>query len=636
MSMDFYVSTLGNNDGKGTNNLPFQTIQRAMDEMNRCKQYYDEDMSIILMDGTYILESPFIIDGSDQLTNNRTITLKADKESSPIISGGIRVTDWHPVKYNGMTMYKVRLPEVYNVREFYVNNEKRTLARTSEVKWHYAEIEGEIESQGFKVDKPALNSGIIIDEPEKIDLKAIKSPTQLEFCTHNDWRYYIVPCDSIHDNKISMSSNFQAITGQYDTNTHMAVWLPNPCLSFKHNTVYFQNDVSLIKAQGEFAFDSTERELYYYPLEGEDITKQVCYVPYLDRIIELRGTKENNISNIRLEGISFKHGDFSEMSKQGFAVHQADNYVSGESHGKEYVPKIISGNIHITYGKNICIKNCRFENLVATAIRFEGFAVNCTIENNIFRNIGSSAISSDVFEDTSISNNIIHSFSKVMKSTTAIMVYDAVRLRIEHNDLYDGPYTGISVGWGWGAKANPFSNEVLIRFNKIGNIMNEIEDGGAIYTLDKQYNSVIEGNYIYDVKKGNCIYNDEGTRGYVVRNNVLQNRNSNEELQNSLVANRLYPMSDNTGVRDLIYENNFSNDQKLTVNEIVTVDEGLGEAIPDILNGTQITKLNIKEYGTRFEPNATSESKWSEDAKKIIAFSGLEQKTKYLYSALES
>jgi len=348
----------------------------------------------------------------------------------------------------------------------------------------------------------------------------------------------------------------------------------------------------------------------------------VCFVPFLDTIIELKGTEDNNISNIGFEGITFMHGDFSTISRHGFAVHQADNYTAGESNGKDYISKVIDGNIHINYSNNINISNCKFENLVATAIRFEGRAVNCTIESNIFKNIGSSAISSDIFEDTSVSNNIILSFSKVMKSTTAIMVYDAIRLKIEHNDIYDGPYTGISVGWGWGRKANPFSKEVSISFNRVGNVMNEIEDGGAIYTLDKQYNSIIEGNYIYNVIKGNCIYIDEGTRGYIIRNNVLQNMNNNGELQNSMVANRLKPELDSTGVKDLIYENNYTNDEKCTVNDIVTVSENLGEDIP---NGTQITKLNIKEYGTKFEPYSTREERWSVAAQDIISNSGVKK-----------
>ena len=96
---------------------------------------------------------------------------------------------------------------------------------------------------------------------------------------------------------------------------------------------------------------------------------------------------------------------------------------------------------------------------------------------------------------------------------------------MEHNTIFDGFYTGVSGGWTWGfAPANTGNNRIV--GNRIFNIgFGVLCDMGGIYTLGEHLGSVISGNHINGVYRhrygGWGIYNDEGSRGFVVENNYV-------------------------------------------------------------------------------------------------------------------
>ena len=99
---------------------------------------------------------------------------------------------------------------------------------------------------------------------------------------------------------------------------------------------------------------------------------------------------------------------------------------------------------------------------------------------------------------------------------------------IEHNEIRDLPYTGISVGWMWTADPTP-CRENTIHANHIHHIMNTLSDGGGIYSLGLQPGSRITQNLIHDVQvnagraESNGMFLDEGTKELLVENNIIYN-----------------------------------------------------------------------------------------------------------------
>jgi hypothetical protein len=62
----------------------------------------------------------------------------------------------------------------------------------------------------------------------------------------------------------------------------------------------------------------------------------------------------------------------------------------------------------------------------------------------------------------------------------------------------------------------------VVRANEVADVMRVLRDGGAIYTLSAQPDSVIDRNHIHDqVNPFGAIYLDEGSRFFTVADNVI-------------------------------------------------------------------------------------------------------------------
>ena len=128
---------------------------------------------------------------------------------------------------------------------------------------------------------------------------------------------------------------------------------------------------------------------------------------------------------------------------------------------------------------------------------------------------------------------------------------------IAHNEITGLPYSGISVGWGWGeedagggnpAYEQPFKYDTptpaknnRIEYNHIHGVMGKTLDGAGIYTLGNMPGTVIRGNHIHDstgagkADRGPIagIYLDEGSGFIEITGNVVYNVTESDELQQS-------------------------------------------------------------------------------------------------------
>ena len=113
---------------------------------------------------------------------------------------------------------------------------------------------------------------------------------------------------------------------------------------------------------------------------------------------------------------------------------------------------------------------------------------------------------------------------------------------ISHNEVYNMPYTGMSIGYGWGANdaggSNQYANRGLYNYqpryttattasnnrligNYVHDVMQQMTDGGCIYTLSWNPSAVISDNYCLRTNGWFGMYFDEGSRYYTVSNNVF-------------------------------------------------------------------------------------------------------------------
>ena len=79
--------------------------------------------------------------------------------------------------------------------------------------------------------------------------------------------------------------------------------------------------------------------------------------------------------------------------------------------------------------------------------------------------------------------NYIHQIGVEYKSSVGIAAYYPQQTDISYNEINAIPYTGISLGWGWDYIAQVVVNKNnRIHHNRVGDYMNVLNDGGAIYT----------------------------------------------------------------------------------------------------------------------------------------------------------
>ena len=112
-------------------------------------------------------------------------------------------------------------------------------------------------------------------------------------------------------------------------------------------------------------------------------------------------------------------------------------------------------------------------------------------------------------------------------------------INIEHNEICEVPYSGISLGWGWTQTVNCMRNN-RVHANLIHHYAKHMYDVAGIYTLGSQPKSYVTENcvhsiykpgYVHDPNHWFYLYTDEGSSFITVRDNwtegekYLQNAN---------------------------------------------------------------------------------------------------------------
>ncbi|MBW1811411.1 MAG: carbohydrate-binding protein, partial [Deltaproteobacteria bacterium] len=172
------------------------------------------------------------------------------------------------------------------------------------------------------------------------------------------------------------------------------------------------------------------------------------------------------------------------------------------------------------------------EHLGAAGLVMDSGCKRNRVEGCVFRDISASAITlGDIDQpnpDTrlltsgiEVLNNHISGIGREYLDSPGILMGYTEGNRIEHNEIFDLPYTGISLGWGWSLSPSA-AQQNLIAHNRVGYAMQRLVDGGLIYTLSTQPDSSISGNFLHNqVHDYGAIYLDQGSQHFSVTDNVI-------------------------------------------------------------------------------------------------------------------
>ncbi|MFA6423607.1 MAG: right-handed parallel beta-helix repeat-containing protein [Patescibacteria group bacterium] len=255
-------------------------------------------------------------------------------------------------------------------------------------------------------------------------------------------------------------------------------------------------------------------------------------------------TSKKSASYINFINMTFSNTDW-QLPALGYNDSQAINYPPS--------PPAIS----IKHASNIHLQNNKIINIGGNGIE-AAFSDHLIIKNNEISDIGYGGIrlGEEIpwqlsSQYNTISDNKIHDIGKVIADGVGVFVQLSKNTLIDHNEIYNTGYSGISLGWDWkgistGAVNNTISN------NHIYNIMQILNDGAGIYFLGNQPGSTIQNNLIHnvlltpqhtnnDIIAG--IYLDNKTTGVLVKNNIVFNNDLNQvfnDTDGNSVENNIY------------------------------------------------------------------------------------------------
>ena len=541
---ELYVAPGGSDSNAGTKSAPFATIAGANAAIKNLRSQMKGDIIVNVASGYYQISEPIVISSDGAGANGYRVIYRGDNSDMPVISGGVQVSGWTKVDSK---VWSAPV-NVEDARTFYVNDNLTVRARS---KYLYTATENyKASGSGNTSDGMSLAN---LNFPQNLT-----NTSEIELVFDREWRHHrCLVSDILYtSDKVTLVMQqpmWQAIVTKQTTKTDPGV----------NKAFYIENAKELLDEPGEFYFDKTEKRIYYYPFENEDMSTAKCYVGNSEGLLKIKGTGVNSlVDGLTFENISFKYGAWNELSDTGLITNQADNITTSATAVGD---KLVPGQISVEYANNITFRNCRFACLGSTALTMSNAVSNSLIEGNVFTDISGIGISIGHFNhlDTmpsgmarcvniDVLNNVIRRIGAELRSSPAIMMYYVNTVRVMHNDIADIPYSGIDLGWGWGRVVNGCANNI-IAYNKIADAVNPTHDGAHIYILGPIKGTYINNNWCInsnDMRGG--LYPDEGAAYLNIFQNVIQ------EVDNWLFARP------NVNLMKINVFNNYTDTAKMT------------------------------------------------------------------------
>lgn len=501
------------------------------------------EKTLTLKDKTYLLSEPLKL-------GNEHSGLKIVAENQATISGGKRVENWE----RDGKLLKAKIDGNTPIFSLFVNDKRANIARYPDGDNFLWTISPNIKPLDEKESSTRAQRRSAIMRNEDIAELLKLSPEQLKtvyFDFYLAWYSPRVQVDKIvprPDGKTSVVAFNDKLEGKF-----------TPLFRFSQNPHYqIINAKFALSEAGEFFFDQADRTLYYYPRAGETAENIDAWYPLVGSIVDAKGENfKNPINQILFKNIKFQYG-------RHIAEHANNNW-SSATQAASYIP----GFLTFSNARGVNFENCTITHCDTYGIAFYKSVWDSSIKNCEFVDVGAGGIRvggrdiSKVFDQSdditsgriTIENNIVYNYGRWNKAGVGIIIFDSPDNVIKNNTIFDGYYSGISVGWNWGtSRTHSQGNKVL--YNRISNIgYGVMDDMGGIYVLGINPNSLVKGNVISEARRHNYgawgLYNDANSSEFLWEDNYVfdtddggyyKNFGVNNILRNNIFVNGKYEL----------------------------------------------------------------------------------------------
>jgi hypothetical protein len=543
---EFYVSPSGSDTGDGSPAKPFRTIFRARDAVRGVPENFDGDIAVFLASGTYELQETLTFGSQDSGRGSHKIIYHNEPGAKVLISGGTLVSGWQKA---GNGLWKAPLDRAMKLRTLYVNGQVANMASVEArgaPSGSYVVHAGQgpwAWCSGTKTDAVKYSRDLPVIE---------RNPDDVEITSYHTWNTATVCVREVAREKGAVVLKLQQPYGAIAQTCYWANFNPDR----KHR---ISNAFEFLKQPGQFYFDRAAKTVYYIPREDEDMTAACVVAPRLVHLIHFAGVSPSQrVRNVEFRGMTFAYSDWNLAEVEGShgkAGPQGAMFISAFSMAKNWHydiyrnTDVVPGAIELEHCEGIRFERNQFEHLAVEGLALPNDAQNVSIVGNIFSDTGGGAILlghpqhayegdgpeivhtvngvSDAGPDKEkytkeqervchgaiVANNIIRNPCREFLGHAGITAFFVEGARIEHNEISNTPFNGVSLGWGWNSLNGNSGSSVpghptttagnnRVSFNRFHHVMQKLHDSGAIYTLGAQPGTVIEGNYVQGVGDG--------------------------------------------------------------------------------------------------------------------------------------
>ncbi len=567
---DIFVSLNGSDSADGTISSPLATVNAAKEKAKALSG----NVTVYFREGIYTIDKTISFNSDDK----SGVTYKAYKDENVTFTSGKPYTGFEECEVNGVRAFKkyVGKDKGFNI----LFNEKSTLKRTRYPESGYLYVNSVTESDAMREEGVeefhTAYKGMIVNKGDFGDFRNIS--------------YISIKLLHFWKDETLLISAYDKETGHVGFNKYSS-------MQIKQNDRFFlENVFEMLKNEGEWYLDKSEGVLYVIPEENASPESYTVWGSETETMIDIDGADGISFENILFRANGFNYSNEREHSQ---AAYNATTCISYKN------------------AKNFKIKNCEFKDIASCAL-FLGEAVqNAEIDSCLFQNIGAQAIyihgqntavdDPAVTKNISVTNNQISEYGRVYYNAVGILVIHANSVDISHNEVHDGYYTAISVGWVWGYSYSVTYNN-KITDNLIYNIgQGWLSDMGGIYTLGNQPGTVISGNVIHNVTAdpeeggygGWGVYLDEGSSYILVEKNLVYACGSD--------SYHLHYGSYNT-VRNNIFALSGESQIKLVTNLGRVTPEDNGKKTADLYGNIILTDKKVRAISKITDKEAFDES----------------------------
>lgn len=565
---EIWISPKGSDFNDGTRQSPKATLTSALRQAREWRRTEDNriqgGITIYMEGGTYAFHEPVFIRPEDSGTKESPTTIRSVGDEKVILSGGISINGW---KKQG----KVWVADVpafngrpLDFRQLWVNGKKAVRARDVEDFEKMNRI-CSVDEKNEILYVPAVSIRRLIDN--KGNLKA----KYAEMVLHQMWCVANLRIRSVEVQGDSAAIRFH----QPESRIQFEHPWPRPMVTTDgHNSAfYLTNARELQDVPGEWYHDMDARKVYYYPREGEKMQEAEVIVPAVETLVRVEGTLDRPVCHIRFEKITFSYTTWMRPSEKGHVPLQAgmyltDGYLIEPKMQRDYLNHPLDNQgwlgrpaaaVRVVAARQIDFERCRFEHLGSTGLDYEEAVQGGVVRGCLFRDIAGNGLlvgsfspaahethlpydpadRREVCTQQQINNCYFTEIGNEDWGCLAIAAGYVGDVNIEHNEISEVPYSGISLGWGWTQTVNCMRNN-RVHANLIHHYAKHMYDVAGIYTLGSQPKSYVTENcvhsiykpgYVHDPNHWFYLYTDEGSSFITVRDNwtegekYLQNAN---------------------------------------------------------------------------------------------------------------